>query len=214
MRDALRGLRPPDHVGLAYGAWAPVERDGPAERRGKVPDATRADWLDSVAEIAVSHDYNHAFNRWRASFRPPRDLLVPVVLHGRLLVGHGNPSPTDVGLTVHHTWGVPVVPGSALKGLTAHYVDAVYGPIDPSLAPSEPDDHEERARYHGITWSGSRIQRAPGDVYRALFGAPDSDDDRASAACGKVVFHDALYVPGSVPALPSHRAQSSSEWLL
>src|SRR4051812_37162424 len=61
MRDALRELQRPDHVGLAYGAWAPVARDGSSEQRGKVPDATRADWLDSVAAIPVSRDYVQAF---------------------------------------------------------------------------------------------------------------------------------------------------------
>jgi CRISPR-associated protein Cmr6 len=60
---------------------------------------------------------------------------VEVELLSRLLVGHGTQSPTEVGLTTHRTWGVPVVPGTALKGLLSHYVDAVYGPRDPKLHP-------------------------------------------------------------------------------
>ncbi|WP_428941035.1 type III-B CRISPR module RAMP protein Cmr6 [Fontivita pretiosa] len=125
-----------------------------------------------------------------------------------MLVGHGNSSATDVGITVHHTWGVPVIPGMALKGLCAHYVDAVYGPSDPDRAPWEQEGDEcTRTEFQGLTWRGARIERGPGAVYRALFGAPDAEEDdalrergfAAGASAGLVTFHDALYVPKSAP---------------
>jgi CRISPR type III-B/RAMP module RAMP protein Cmr6 len=108
---------------------------------------------------------------------------------------------------VHHTWGVPVIPGSALKGLVAHYVDATYGPTDPGKAPWEQlGDERVRADYQGVTWNRRRIERGPGAIYRAVFGAPDArKDDQmrehgldAGAATGLVTFHDALYVPESI----------------
>jgi hypothetical protein len=57
-----------------------------------------------------------------------------------------------------------------------------------------------------VTWNRRRIERGPGAVYRALFGAPDARDDatmrehgfEAGATAGLVTFHDALYVPGSL----------------
>jgi len=106
--------------------------------------------------------------------------------------------------SVHHTWGVPMIPGSALKGLLAHYVDAMYGPENTDLPPWEQQDMErERVCYQGVTWHGRRVRRGPGEVYRALFGSPDADEDdamrdrgiEAGAAAGRIVFHDAL--PGS-----------------
>lgn len=203
MRQALRQIADvvPDHLGLAYDSWAPVGAGG------KVPDDERARWLSKLVDLTVSPDYARAFARWKSSFAAPGDRLVEVTLTSRLILGHGNASATDVGLTVHHTWGVPVIPGSALKGLLAHYVDAVYGPADPSLPPWEqPDGERDRARYQGVTWDGRRIRRGPGEVFRALFGAPDADEDgvmreraiEAGASTGSVVFHDALYVPGSI----------------
>lgn len=200
MRGKLPSEDVPDHVGLAYGAWAWIANDG----TGKVADKVRAKWLSALVGIRISSDYARAFARWRSSFGAPGDRLLELELRSRLLIGHGNPSPTDVGLTVHHTWGVPMLPGSALKGLLAHYVDAVYGPADPSLPPwGQPEAEREHARYQGVTWAGRRIQRGPGDVYRALFGAPDADEDPAQRASGlgagaqrgQVVFHDALYDP-------------------
>jgi CRISPR-associated protein Cmr6 len=124
-----------------------------------------------------------------------------------LLIGHGNSSASGVGITVHHTWGVPVIPGSALKGLVAHYVDATYGPNEPDRKPWEQQgDERTRADYQGLTWRGRRIESGPGTVYRALFGAPDAREDDAmrehgfdaGASAGLITFHDALYVPDSI----------------
>ncbi|MBA3884771.1 MAG: type III-B CRISPR module RAMP protein Cmr6 [Acidobacteria bacterium] len=202
MRNVLQSVGTPDHLGLAYGAWAPVDAGG------KVPDDRRAKWLHEVAAIPVSPDYSRAFESWKKSFSDSGDRVFELVLASRLLVGHGNSSATDVGITVHHTWGVPMVPGSAVKGLVAHFVDAVYGPDDPERnAWDQAGDERARADYQGVTWRGRRIARGPGAVYRTLFGAPDAGEDNAlrergldaGAAAGLVAFHDALYVPDCVP---------------
>lgn len=201
LEKVLESVGTPDHMGLAYDAWAPAGNDG------KVPDDQRASWLSALADSAVPPDYSRAFDRWKASYCAPGDRVFELELASRLLVGHGNASAAGVGITVHHTWGVPVVPGSALKGLLAHFVDAVYGPNDPTLPPwDQPDGERARAEYQGVTWRGPRIERGPGAVYRALFGAPDAQADDvmrergfdAGASAGIVTFHDALYVPRRV----------------
>ncbi len=203
MRKVLELVgEPPDHIGLAYDTWAPVAEDG------KLRDEDRLRWLRHLSGRHISPDYQYTFNRWERSLALPGHRTFKLRLASRLLVGQGNSSATGVGLTVHHTWGVPVIPGSALKGLVAHYVDAVYGPDDPDLPPWEQPNNEQRqrAQYQGVTWKGNRIHRGPGDVYRALFGAPEAEMDgvmrqhdlEAGASCGLVTFHDALYVPGSV----------------
>jgi CRISPR-associated protein Cmr6 len=184
MRDVLGSVGTPDHLALAYDAWAPVGGDG----------------------IAVPPDYSRSYERWEKSFSAPGDRVFKLELASRLLVGHGNTSATDVGLAVHHTWGVPVIPGPALKGLAAHYVDAVYGPADPERKPWEQEgDERARANYQGVLRRDRRVQRGPGADYRALFGSPDAEEDDAmrergfdaGASAGRVIFHDALYVPES-----------------
>lgn len=203
MRAALKdkvGAGTPDHVGLGYDRWAPIEAS-----TGKVPDERRKEWLRALARTRVSEDYEVAYERWVASLKSEDSCLAEAEMAARLLVGHGNPSPTEVGLTVHHTWGVPVIPGSALKGLLNHYVDAVYGPTVTGIHPMDPDypaEERERAPYRGVTWAGSRIEHGPGEVHRALFGAPRAKSDElfaelgAGETAGLVVFHDALFVPG------------------
>ncbi|MCU0683414.1 MAG: type III-B CRISPR module RAMP protein Cmr6 [Polyangiaceae bacterium] len=198
------------HLGLAYGPWAPIGA-GPDEEPGKVPNGWRDDWLRTLCELRVPPDSTTAFRRWVKSFTPD-DRLAVFVLDARLLLGHGNPSATGVGLTVHPTWGVPYLPGSALKGLLSHYVDSTYGPEGAAQAPHahvEPEARE-RARYQGPRFERGRIKWGPGDLHRALFGAPEAEDDaiaaaggaEAGAAQGRVIFHDALSLPPGLTVGP------------
>jgi len=179
-----------------------------------VPDTARADWLANLANLQISPDYARAFARWKSSFSAPGHTLLEFTLASRLLIGHGLPSAAEVGLTVHHTWGAPMIPGSALKGLCAHYTVSNFGPDAPEAAPWSLNDPEaaERAGFQGVTWDPkkkTRIEAGPGWVYRALYGAPDAARDEewnkagkglwpAGAARGGVTFHDALYIPGSI----------------
>jgi CRISPR-associated protein Cmr6 len=167
-----------------------------------MPEDERKKWLDGICDVLISPDYTIAFELWKSSFRNPNERALELELASRLLVGHGNGSATDVGLTVHHTWGVPIIPGTAIKGLVSHYVSAVYGPENAALPAWEQEGAErDRARWQGNTWVGAR--RGPGDAYRTLFGAADAREDaemrrrgfEAGATAGSVAFHDALFVP-------------------
>ncbi|MDD1703032.1 MAG: type III-B CRISPR module RAMP protein Cmr6 [Methanoregula sp.] len=70
--------------------------------------------------------YNYAFDRFisglSSSGRSGRFSTA-----GRLVIGLGSDNVLETGITLHHTYGVPVIPGSALKGLAAHYCDQVWG---------------------------------------------------------------------------------------
>lgn len=52
---------------------------------------------------------------------------------GRMVIGLGGENVLETGLTLQHTYGTPLIPGSALKGLAAHYSDQVWGAIDPKF---------------------------------------------------------------------------------
>ncbi|AEI63915.1 type III-B CRISPR module RAMP protein Cmr6 [Corallococcus macrosporus] len=108
------------HAGLVYERYAPEKaHDGPQDLWGK--------WLSRLEEHPEPEDYAEAFKRWEDALRQSYTASFTARAASRLLVGHGNASPTEVGLTLHHTWGVPVVPGSSLKGVLAGYLRAVYG---------------------------------------------------------------------------------------
>jgi CRISPR-associated protein Cmr6 len=46
---------------------------------------------------------------------------------GRLIIGLGDENVLETGITLHHTYGTPFIPGTALKGLASHYCDQVWG---------------------------------------------------------------------------------------
>jgi len=52
---------------------------------------------------------------------------------GSLVLGLGSESVLETGITLHHTYGTPVIPGSAVKGLASHYCDQVRGATQPKF---------------------------------------------------------------------------------
>jgi CRISPR-associated protein Cmr6 len=96
------------HPGLSLARYLPRQGDPDARRR----------FLESVAGAGVGCAYRAAFDRWRAAQeRRPNCHLLTGTLAAPLAVGLGNASPWEMGLTLHHTYGAPMLPGPALKGL-------------------------------------------------------------------------------------------------
>lgn len=203
MRAALRSVwEGGDHPGLAYDVLAPTEG-------GKVPDISRGTWLDSIARTKLPKGYEHAYNLWVDALARGTARSAEIETASRLLIGHGNASAIDVGLTLQTTWGVPVIPGSALKGLLNHYVDTVLGPLAADRRhhpadPAAPEPIRERLAWQGVTWKDRRIAVGPGKFHRELFGAPPSESDKnwpdhpdVGERRGRVIFHDAWMIPGA-----------------
>lgn len=192
-RDALRDLRDlPDHAGLCYQRAAPIKSGD-----GKFDSDRARPFFEHLERLAPDASYTAAQRRWKASFEAAqgagRALLWSASAETRLLIGHGNPAPTGVGLTLGHTFGMPLLPGSGLKGLCAHYTQVVYGP-DPGEAAAE------RAPFRGPRYDDKgRLVAPPGDVYRRLFGAPPTGGRDDDGARGEVIFHDAWLEAGPPP---------------
>jgi len=94
---------------------------------------------------------------------------------GRMVVGLGAKGVVEAGIRLDHTWGVPVIPGSALKGLAASTAHLLVE--DPGWR--KPGDGEVRAP----------------TAFDALFGTTDEQ--------GAVAFHDAYWIPEG-RTLPIH----------
>jgi len=77
--------------------------------------------LADVADIPIGSDYDAFFKRWKATLEAAGARLAVARTKGRLVVGLGAASVLENSITIHHTYGVPYIPGSALKGLVAHY---------------------------------------------------------------------------------------------
>ncbi len=83
--------------------------------------------VEDVAHIGEPALYKAFFARWLATLDGlgARPRLARAT--SRLAVGHGRESVIETGLTLHHTYGVPYIPGSSLKGVAAGFAHGRLG---------------------------------------------------------------------------------------
>ena len=93
-----------------------------------VADALFGELEELVTALSTSH-YAKCFNNWYAAIsNQPGIYWRTARSTTRILVGLGVDSVLETGLTLHHTYGVPYIPGSALKGLAASFARNQLGP--------------------------------------------------------------------------------------
>lgn len=160
------------HAGLLLSRYLQVpvqdeEKTHPQERcalHKSAIDAVKA--AESVYKPAYERRCQHL-----QQIKPYEDGVFTV--EGRLIVGLGGENVLETGITLHHTYGVPIIPGPALKGLASHYCDQVWGGTEPEFKLSGVPIEDE-TRKNGFRQGG---------YHRAIFGANDDS--------GHIIFHDA-----------------------
>lgn len=79
--------------------------------------------LENSADV-----YRLAFERQKTSIqKPKKEGEFSTVVDSRLVMGLGGENVLETGITLNRTYGVPIIPGTALKGLASHYCDQVWG---------------------------------------------------------------------------------------
>lgn len=156
------------HPGLLLQRYL-FEQEDPGERRTLLDAALQAAQNESLRSI-----YAEAFARWTESFMQDKARRSEqLTTTSRLVVGLGSENVLETGLRLHYTYGVPVIPGSALKGLASHYCHDVWGQQHNEAAPEE-----------------NRLFRRGGAHHSLLFGTTDDG--------GVITFHDAWITPASL----------------
>jgi CRISPR-associated protein Cmr6 len=128
--------------------------------------------VQEVSEIAVPPIYESFYKDiWLKSLLTSSEIRF-IKIEGRMIVGLGADSVLETSITLHRTYGVPYIPGSALKGLAASYAH----------------------RFMGEDWRKETKTNAIGKAHEIIFGSQNS--------AGFVNFIDALYVPDSYVRKP------------
>lgn len=173
MRQAIinlgNGREQGTHPGLILHRYLTNQSDRDQERRALLKATQQATSSESLNAL-----YMEAFARWDGSF--PQDNLhrwERLAVAGRLVVGLGSENVLETGLRLHHTYGVPIIPGSALKGLASHYCHDVWGQRHDATASEENRLFQQGRARHSL-----------------LFGTTDDG--------GVIAFHDAWIVPESL----------------
>lgn len=87
--------------------------------------------LEECAGIREPDSYALFYQRWKTALVSCGAQMKEAAVQGRLAVGLGDESVIETAITLHHTYGMPYIPGSALKGLAAsfarqHLADAAW----------------------------------------------------------------------------------------
>jgi CRISPR-associated protein Cmr6 len=171
------------HAGLLLQRYlcenATGEGGNPEEKRAVLQAAINAAGTTDVQTL-----FSNAFERWQKLLS---ELTAANVLQtvSRIIVGLGTENVLETGIRLHHTYGMPIIPGSALKGLAAHYCDQIWGERD------KPNPSDEALKFRGPRLEDHKnncVAESQGSYHKVLFGATDDT--------GCIVFHDAWFVPG------------------
>jgi len=176
MRDSIirlsRSRSRGQHPGLLLQRFVAHPADG-SERWSK----EKRELLTAAIAAAGNADlrvlYRSAFGRWERSL-PELTAANNFRTEGRLIVGLGSENVLETGIRLHHTYGLPVIPGSALKGLAAHFCHEKWGRL------SEAENATDESK---------QFRRETGAYHRLLFGITEDS--------GYLVFHDAWLLPDS-----------------
>jgi len=161
------------HIGLWLDKFITNSGKGdPEAKHGLIEDIT-----SKKIRIGPAEDYKKYFDLFKAALT---ELPTPVLtaegstefdgVNHRLAVGLGASAVLENSITLHRTYGVPYIPGSALKGLASSYAAAFL-------------EDETWAR----SFKNGKTER--GKLQELIFGTTEES--------GLITFFDALPVPGS-----------------
>ncbi len=91
------------------------------EQQEQGGEGTKAPHFQEAASTQVSPVYRDFFNAWKQTLQGVGAVTKEAKTTGRLAIGLGGESVLETSITLHRTYGVPYIPGSALKGLAARY---------------------------------------------------------------------------------------------
>jgi CRISPR-associated protein Cmr6 len=119
-----------------------------------------------IAKSRPTKEYALIFQRWKEDLQSLGAQLQSLKIEGRVVVGLGAEAVLEASVTLHRTYGVQYIPGSALKGLAASYA---------------------RKELENDEWRKTKSDGRAGSLYEAVFGS--------AGKSGYITFHDALYIP-------------------
>lgn len=81
----------------------------------------RVPFIAEVSALPTPEAYSVYYKRWEQMLEDQGAKKRIAHVKGRMIIGLGDESVLETAITLHRTYGVPYIPGSALKGLAANY---------------------------------------------------------------------------------------------
>lgn len=123
----------------------------------------KTEHIERICRLPASDLHARAFARWRAfTGDPGRFKPVTLALEGRLFVGLTGGGTLETGCAISHSYGMPYIPGSSVKGVVTGHVRATpFGTKHPevcdALFGAEPTEAEPQGlggviSFHDAWW--------------------------------------------------------------
>ncbi|MCL2482933.1 MAG: hypothetical protein FWF43_05880 [Propionibacteriaceae bacterium] len=171
---------------------------------------TYPDHLARVVGVRTPPLYRSAYDRWRTLIQSSPGVIFTAIADAPLTIGLGSSSPIEAGIALHHTYGVPYLPGSALKGLARQSVSAFPDLTDEHRRIIFGDDSPGNTRAQGYVtfWDGwldsgmmAPLQQDVITVHHSEYYRTSTDVLRADRSRG--------LVQGKTPEPPERMSKTS-----
>jgi CRISPR-associated protein Cmr6 len=87
----------------------------------------RSEHIKAVSLLPVPAAYRISYQYWMKELKDFGAESHMAKVKGRMIIGLGDESVLETSIQLHHTYGTPYIPGSALKGLAASYASQQLG---------------------------------------------------------------------------------------
>lgn len=182
-----RQLEDPAPLPAHPGLWLDRMLAEPAHEKGQEWLGRRQLYLTAVKALAPNASppavqaYRPIFEAWKAALEKSEEGIarhfLTVKARSRILLHPAsNGTVTEGSLLLHHTYGVPYLPGSALKGVLRSRLD----------------------RFSTVPGLRDLTSELLGDL-RRIVSEPASAEEEASGLASLVDFYDALWIPEAPP---------------
>jgi CRISPR-associated protein Cmr6 len=161
------------HAGLWLDKYILDQKRGNANSRRAL--------VDEVAALPEPPAYKAYFTRWQAALNGFGAQTRQVRVRGRMAVGLGSESLLEASISLHRTYGVPYIPGSALKGLAASYAHHYLG-----------GEWRTGGQFHTVVF-GNTVDAGYMTFFDALYIPGTAQDGRPLSADVITVHHQKYY---------------------
>lgn len=121
MRENLRPLMrnlTSAHAGLLIQRALPVWEEGEKDAKQAL--------VQTIASVKPDGVYTLAFKRWLKLTKESNDFATSIAtINGRLFTGLPLGGTLETGVSTHHTYGMPLLSGSSIKGAVRYYAESI-----------------------------------------------------------------------------------------
>ncbi|WP_006747396.1 RAMP superfamily CRISPR-associated protein [Thioalkalivibrio paradoxus] len=103
-----------------------LQRGYPEHESGAT--ATKTEYVERICRIPAGELYRRAYERWQRCTADPQRFAGAILrLDSRLFIGLSAGGMLETGCAIHHSYGVPYIPGSSIKGVVSGFARAQSG---------------------------------------------------------------------------------------